>query len=37
MPGAAREHKRYVVIDATGTVDAIAQAIADAARDRLGA
>jgi hypothetical protein len=25
------------VIDATGTVDAIAGAIADAARDRLGA
>jgi dTMP kinase len=34
---AAREPKRCVVIDATGTVDAIAQAIADAARDRLGA
>jgi len=26
-----------VVIDATGTVDAIAQAVADAVRDRLGA
>lgn len=34
---AAREPKRCVVIDATGTVDAIAQAIADAVRDRLGA
>ena len=34
---AAREPKRCVVIDATGTVDAIAGAIADAARDRLGA
>jgi dTMP kinase len=33
----AREPKRCVVIDATGTVDAIAQAIADAVRDRLGA
>jgi dTMP kinase len=34
---AAREPKRCVVIDATGTVDAIAGAIADAVRDRLGA
>ena len=34
---AAREPKRCVVIDATGTVDAIAQAIADAVSDRLGA
>ena len=34
---AAREPKRCVVIDATGTVDAIAQAIADAVKDRLGA
>jgi dTMP kinase len=34
---AAREPKRCIVIDATGTVDAIAQAIADAVRDRLGA
>jgi len=34
---AAREPKRCVVIDATGSVDAIAQAIADAVRDRLGA
>lgn len=34
---AAREPKRCFVIDATGTVDAIAQAIADAVRDRLGA
>jgi dTMP kinase len=34
---AAREPKRCIVIDATGTVDAIAGAIADAARDRLGA
>ena len=34
---AAREPKRCIVIDATGTVDAIARAIADTARDRLGA
>jgi dTMP kinase len=34
---AAREPKRCVVIDATGTVDAIARAIADAVSDRLGA
>ena len=34
---AAWEPKRCAVIDATGTVDAIAQAIADAVRDRLGA
>ena len=34
---AAREPKRCVVIDATGTVDAIAGAVADAVRDRLGA
>ncbi len=34
---AAREPKRCVVIDATGTIDAIAGAIADVARDRLGA
>jgi len=34
---AAREPKRCVVIDATGTVDAIAGAIAEAERDRLGA
>jgi len=34
---AAREPGRCIVIDATGTVDAIAQAIADAVRDRLGA
>ena len=34
---AAREPKRCVVIDARGTVDAIAGAIADAAKDRLGA
>ena len=34
---AAREPKRCVVIDATGTVDAIAGSIADAVRDRLGA
>jgi dTMP kinase len=34
---AAREPKRCIVIDATGTVDAIAQAIADAVSDRLGA
>jgi dTMP kinase len=34
---AAREPKRCVVIDATGTVDAIAGAIAEAVRDRLGA
>ena len=34
---AAREPKRCVVIDATGTVDAIAGAIADAVSDRLGA
>ena len=34
---AAREPKRCVVIDATGTVDAVAGAIADAVRDRLGA
>jgi dTMP kinase len=34
---AAREPKRCLVIDATGTVDAIAGAIADAVRDRLGA
>jgi dTMP kinase len=34
---AAREPKRCVVIDATGTVDAIARAIADAVGDRLGA
>ena len=34
---AAREPKRCIVIDATGAVDAIAAAIADAARDRLGA
>jgi len=34
---AAREPKRCVVIDATGTVDAIAGAIADAVTDRLGA
>jgi dTMP kinase len=34
---AAREPKRCVVIDATGTVEAIAQAIAEAVRDRLGA
>jgi dTMP kinase len=34
---AAREPKRCVVIDATGTVDAIARTIADAVRDRLGA
>jgi dTMP kinase len=34
---AAREPKRCVVFDATGTVDAIAGAIADAVKDRLGA
>jgi len=34
---AAREPKRCVVIDATGTIDAIAGAIADAVKDRLGA
>jgi len=34
---AAREPQRCIVIDATGTVDAIARAIADTARDRLGA
>ena len=34
---AAREPKRCVVIDATGTIDAIAAVIADAVRDRLGA
>jgi len=34
---AKREPKRCVVIDATGDVDAIARAIADAAKDRLGA
>jgi dTMP kinase len=34
---AAREPRRCIVIDATGTVDAIAQAVADAAKDRLGA
>ncbi len=34
---AAREPKRCIVIDATGTIDAIAGAIADAVRDRLGA
>lgn len=34
---AAREPKRCVVIDATGTVQAVADAIADAVRDRLGA
>lgn len=34
---AAREPGRCIVIDATGAVDAIAQAIADAVRDRLGA
>ena len=34
---AAREPKRCVVIDATGTIDAIAGAIADAVRNRLGA
>jgi dTMP kinase len=34
---AAREPKHCVVVDATGTVEAIAQAIADAAKDRLGA
>jgi len=34
---AAQEPKRCVVIDATGTIDAIAAAIADAVRDRLGA
>ena len=34
---AAREPKRCVVIDATGTVAAIAQAIADSVSDRLGA
>jgi dTMP kinase len=34
---AAREPKRCVVIDATGSVDAIAGAIADAVSDRLGA
>ena len=34
---AAREPKRCVVIDARGTVDAIVGAIADAAKDRLGA
>lgn len=34
---AAREPKRCVVIDATGTVQGIADAIADAVRDRLGA
>jgi dTMP kinase len=34
---AAREPKRCVVIDATGTVDAIAGAIADVVSDRLGA
>jgi len=34
---AAREPRRCVVIDATGTIDAIAGAIADAASDRLGA
>ena len=34
---AAREPKRCIVIDATGTVDAIAQAIADAVSGRLGA
>jgi dTMP kinase len=34
---AAREPRRCVVIDARGTVDAIAGAIADAAKDRLGA
>lgn len=34
---AAQEPKRCVVIDATGTIDAIAGAIADAVRDRLGA
>jgi dTMP kinase len=34
---AAREPRRCIVIDARGTVDAIAGAIADAAKDRLGA
>jgi len=34
---AAREPGRCMVIDATGTIDAIAGAIADAVRDRLGA
>ena len=34
---AAREPKRCVVIDARGAIDAIAGAIADAAKDRLGA
>jgi dTMP kinase len=34
---AKREPKRCVVIDATGEVDAIARAIAEAARGRLGA
>jgi dTMP kinase len=34
---AAQEPKRCVVIDATGTIEAIAAAIADAVRDRLGA
>jgi len=34
---AAREPKRCVVIDATGAVEAIAQAIADAVSKRLGA
>jgi dTMP kinase len=34
---AERDPKRCIVIDATGTVDAIAGAIADAVRDRLGA
>jgi dTMP kinase len=34
---AAREPKRCVVIDATGTIDAIAAAITDAVKDRLGA
>ena len=34
---AAREPKRCVVIDATGEIDVIAQAIADAVKARLGA
>ena len=34
---AAREPGRCMVIDATGSIDAIAGAIADAVRDRLGA
>lgn len=34
---AGREPKRCIVIDATGSIDAIARAIAEAVRERLGA